>query len=131
MSDQSLREAPCPDAEPHAAHDHKPRHAQSWARCLGRVAEPAPVVTDEAVEAAAKAVSLDWQNYVASMRRALEAAAPLLAWKLARPTPTREQIADVLREFGHEEDGGGWVLFADSLDDFAHAVLALLNGAES
>jgi hypothetical protein len=31
-------------------------------------------ITDEAVEAAAKAVSVEWQNFVPSMRLALEAA---------------------------------------------------------
>ena len=54
-------------------------------------------ITDEAVVAAAKAVSLDWQNYVASMRTALEAAAPLLAPRPA--SPDRREIMKALLDF--------------------------------
>lgn len=82
-------------------------------------------IPDAAVEAAAKAVSLDWRNYTASMRIALVAARPYLmplldreaidrrletakghGWsiettvdavmELARAMPTREQISAAL-----------------------------------
>ena len=37
---------------------------------------------------------------------------------------SRERFAEVMREFGHHEEGFGWVLFADNLDDFHAALLA-------
>ena len=85
-------------------------------------------ISDETVEVAqaawtkaywteAKPGRPDW------MRAALEAAVPYL-------TPGREALEKVLREFGHEEDGGGWVLFADDIADIADAVLSLWNGGE-
>lgn len=56
-------------------------------------AEPALVVTDEAVEAAAMAVSLDWEKYTASMRTALRAAVPLLG---PRPLLDREAVGRII-----------------------------------
>src|SRR5258705_13780400 len=87
-----------------------------------------PRITNEAVMAAGKAVSLDWQNFVPGMRAALEAAVPLLdprplldreavyraisgeafigpaedataaVMALARSVPTREQIGALLHD---------------------------------
>jgi hypothetical protein len=52
----------------------------------------------------------------------------LLATFPEEPTPvaSRERVADVLREFGHEESDSdnGWVLFADDINDFYTALLA-------
>lgn len=50
-------------------------------------------INDKAVVAAAKAVSLDYQKYLASMRIALEAAAP----HLPRFTYTEEDLLSLAR----------------------------------
>lgn len=52
-------------------------------------------IPDAAVEAAAKAVSLDWRNYTDSMRVALVAARPYLM-------PTREAIAEAMHNHWSE-----------------------------
>lgn len=104
MSDQSLREALVAELRRHGVDEFF--EVRGIADAMARVSaahptEPAPVVTDEAVEAAAMAVSLDWENYTASMRTALTAAAPLLD---PRPLLDREAVLEVLAQL----DVGGW-----------------------
>jgi len=61
-------------------------------------------LTNEAVEAAAKAVSLDWQNFVPSMRLALEAALPHLEG--AAPVADKQVIAAALKDHEFMVRGG-------------------------
>lgn len=197
MSDQSLRDALEELTADLRSQPHDPdstavtvmRHvgAQLAGLLAAHPAEPAPVVTDEAVRVAANAFYQDagWEGVdelegaelaaaVRGMRTALEAAAPLLgprsllnrddvcsrlvhfgaevrgrkgAWQpattlgdavdavmeLARPMPTREQIATALdpTAFVARKDDASyhnrrWLALRD-----ADTVLALLNGSGS
>ena len=91
-------------------------------------AEPVGV-SDEAVEAAAKAVSVDWQNYVASMRAALEAAQRVQP-QVVVSRPTREQIAKAAEAAMLAAYPQSARLAHDTALVVAPAVLNLLGGAK-
>ena len=99
---------------------------------------PESGVSDEAVEAAAKTMSVLWESYTASMRTALEAALPHLQ---PQPVASRSAVAAVLEahkmRLAHgtaEMCACGWVppdvwaWHADHREHLADAVLNLLNG---
>lgn len=108
------------------------------------MSEAAPVVTDEAVEAAVD-VLMDYGHnglqcdptpcFATPVRRALEAAAPLLGPRplLYRPMPTREQVAAALdpTAFVARKDDASYDQRRKLTLQDADAVLALLNGTEA
>jgi hypothetical protein len=97
--------------------------------------EPAPVITDEAVQAGAQALEA-WafsRPAVHLARKILEAAAPLLG---PRPMPSWEQIEKVVADVAAATGlaayfKSGTLTDPSDLDEFTNAFHALLNGAES
>jgi hypothetical protein len=85
--------------------------------------------TEEQVEAAAKAVSRDWQNQVPGMRLALAAAEQVAPRPVIDRAAVREEIRaglnSALCNGGHPETG--WSPSAE-VDRITDAVMALLNG---
>lgn len=72
-------------------------------------------LTDEAIEAAAKAVSLDWQNFLPSMRLALEAALPHLEGATPEWTDEERGFVETALAAADAGNAGHWPTVATYL----------------